>query len=67
MNEDETFRKLRRVTFEQLESIRRKILTYRLRLGSLCKDMDNSINYEKYGWSRQEYINEWKKKYSMKL
>ena len=61
-NEDDTFRKLRQIPFEQLQLMHVQSILNKLRIRSGKEPSDNAIIYEDHGWTRQEFIDEWQRR-----
>ena len=65
MTEDETFRRLKQLPFEEVERRHYDINTIggllnllKQRVGTPPSKLED-INYESMGWTQQEFINEW--------
>lgn len=62
MTEDDTFRKLRQIPFEQLQNLHVYNILNKLRIRAGSSPSDDALIYEDYGWTRQEFIDEWQRR-----
>lgn len=61
--EDDTFRKLRQVPYEQVNALHMTSIIDKLRARAGNPPVPPAkIDYEKLGWTQEEYINEWKRR-----
>lgn len=62
MNEDDTFKKLKQIPFEQLQNLHVQNILNKLRARVGNAPSDNELIYEQHGWTRQEFIDEWQRR-----
>lgn len=55
MNEDDTFRRLKRIPFSEMHKIR-----HEHRYGCVTCEYNSEINFEEYGWTEKEYFEVWR-------
>jgi hypothetical protein len=63
MTEDDTFKKLRQLPFEQMENLHVQNVLNMLRRRAGNAPSDNTLIYEDHGWTRQEFLNEWQRRH----
>ena len=61
-SEDDTFKKLRQISFEQLQNLHIQSVLNTLRRRAGSPPSDSALNYEQHGWTREEFINEWQRR-----
>lgn len=57
MNQDDTFRKLKQIPFEQLQDLHARCILNTLR--HCLAPVNDALVYEDHGWTRKEFLNEW--------
>lgn len=60
--EDDTFRKLRQIPYEQLQNLHIQDILNKLRKRAGNAPSDNALIYEDHGWTRQEFLDEWQRR-----
>lgn len=62
--EDDTFKKLKRISFEEMQRIRHHIIMeFTSSNGQGSKTCNDIVDYEKYGWTYTEYLKEFNEKF----